>query len=57
VQPAPAWAADRHGEKVRTRRSPDLYGAALDEARRLDQEVGRERAFLAGMAFIAKGIG
>lgn len=34
-----------------------LYGVALDEAGRLHQEVDGERAFLAGMAFMAKGIG
>jgi len=33
-----------------------LYGAALDEARRTHQEVDGERAFLAGMAIIAKEI-
>lgn len=32
-----------------------LYGAALDEAGRTHQEVDGERAFLAGMAIIAKG--
>jgi len=33
-----------------------LYGAALDEAGRTHQEVDGERAFLAGMAIVAKGI-
>jgi 2-dehydro-3-deoxygalactonokinase len=34
-----------------------LYAAALDESGRLHQEVDGERAFLAGMAIIAKGLG
>ena len=34
-----------------------LYAAALDECGRLHQEVDGERAFLAGMAIIAKGLG
>ena len=34
-----------------------LYGAALDEAGRLHQEVDGERAFLAGMRHIAKDLG
>jgi 2-dehydro-3-deoxygalactonokinase len=33
-----------------------LYAAALDEAGRAHQEVDGERAFLAGMALIAKGL-
>ena len=33
-----------------------LYGAALDEAGRTHQEVNGERAFLAGMAIVAKDI-
>jgi 2-dehydro-3-deoxygalactonokinase len=33
-----------------------LYGAALDEADRTHQEVDGERAFLAGMAIVAKDI-
>jgi len=33
-----------------------LYGAALDEAGRTHQEVDGERAFLAGMAIVAKDI-
>jgi len=33
-----------------------LYGAALDEAGRSHQEVDGERAFLAGMAIVAKDI-
>ena len=40
------------GDPVLTR----LYGAALDEAGRSHQEVDGERAFLAGMAIVAKDL-
>lgn len=53
LEGAPEGPVGLIGDPALTR----LYGAALDEAGRTHQEVDGERAFLAGMAIIAKGIG